>query len=282
MPGSAMATSPGDAPVIVEEDGPLLRLRLNRPAKKNALDLAVLDGVLAGLDLARQRAGCRVVLLEAAGDHFCGGGDIQVMRAFADDGLAARDRLRHGLGAVVQAMHALPKPIVAMVQGNAYGAGAGLAFQADLAVAASHVQFSLSFRHVGLIPDTGLTWLLPRRLGMTRAKYLAWTAAPFSAADAVQWGLLHAAVAPEELASTTQRLASALADGPTATLGAIKQALHANAEADLQAALEREANLQAMQILGSEHREGRDAFFERRRPDWARADALRAQSMRME
>lgn len=247
------------------QDG-VLTVTLARPEKKNALDLETLSALAGHVERARDDAAVRVVVFRAEGDSFSAGGDIQVMRQFAGDAQATLDRLRTGLNRLVVLLHDLPKPVVAAVQGNAYGAGAIFAFQCDLAVVADDATFSLSFRHVGLIPDTGGTWLLPRIIGLQRAKHLAWTAAPFSAADAVQWGLAWKAVPKAQVEGTVRQLAAALADGPAAAMGLAKQAMHANLDAPLGEALDREARLQAAAFLTPEHAEGRDAFFERRKP----------------
>lgn len=258
-------THPGVQEAFEEAAG-ILTITLARPEKKNALDLDTLRALQHAVVRARDDARVRVVVLRAEGDVFSGGGDINVMREFAGDAQATLDRLRTGLNRLVTLLHDLPKPVIAAVQGNAYGAGAILAFQCDLAVVADDATFSLSFRHVGLIPDTGGTWLLPRIVGLQRAKHLTWTAAPFSAADAVQWGLALKAVPKAQLEGTVRALATALADGPAATMGLAKQALHANLGASLEDALDREARIQAAAFLTPEHAEGRDAFFARRKP----------------
>jgi len=249
----------------------VLTLTLARPEKKNALDLETLEALRVALAAASADPDVRVVVLAAEGDVFCAGGDIQVMRQFAGDAQATLARLRGGLNKVALALQESPKPVLAQVQGNAYGAGAVLAFQCDLAVAADDATFSLSFRHVGLVPDTGGTWLLPRRVGLQRAKHLAWTAAPFTAAEAAQWGLILRAVPKAQLAGQVAQLASSLADGPAATLALAKRGLQENLDASLAEALEREAHLQAQAFLSAEHAEGRDAFFERRKPDFRKA-----------
>lgn len=258
-------------PVLSRLDAGILTLTLDRPDKKNALDLATLGLLCGHLEGAAADPAVRVVVLAASGDTFSGGGDIQVMKQFAGDAQATLARLRGGLNRLVLLLKGLPKPVLAQVQGNAYGAGALLAFQCDLAVASDAALFSLSFRHVGLIPDTGGTWLLPRAVGLQRAKHLAWTAAPFTAAEAAQWGLILKAVPPAQLGATVRSLAAALAEGPAATMALAKRALHANLAADLPEALDREAHLQAQAFLTAEHAEGRDAFFERRKPDFHRA-----------
>lgn len=253
----------------VSTAGAVRRLTLARPDKKNALDLETLAALGDGLTAAATDPEVRVVVLAAQGDVFCAGGDVQVMREFAGDAQATLARLRGGLNRVVRLLHDCPKPVVARVQGNAYGAGAMLAFQCDLPVLSDQATFSLSFRHMGLIPDTGGTWLLPRVLGLPRTKHLMWTAAPFSAADAVAWGLALRAVPATQLDATVAGLAAALADGPAATLALGKQAVHANLDANLDDALEREARVQAAAFLTPEHAEGRNAFFARRKPDFA-------------
>ena len=246
----------------------ILTLTLARPDKKNALDLDTLDALRAGLARARDDAQVRVVVLAADGDVFCAGGDIEVMRRHAGDAQATLQRLRGGINEVVAAMHALPKPVLAQVQGNAYGAGAVLAFQADLSIAADDATFSLSFRHVGLIPDTGGTWILPRRVGLQRAKHLAWTAAPFTAGEAASWGLVLRSVPRAQLESQVAQLAAALAEGPAPAIGLAKRAFHQNLGVGVEEALEVEAHLQAQAFLTAEHAEGRDAFFARRKPDF--------------
>lgn len=265
--GAAVA-GPG-VQVAFEQSG-ILTVTLARPEKKNALDLETLGLLQHAIEHARDDARVRVVILRAEGDVFSAGGDIQVMKEFAGDAQATLARLRNGLNRLVTLIHDLPKPIVAAVHGNAYGAGAVLAFQCDLAVVADDATFSLSFRHVGLIPDTGGTWLLPRVVGLQRAKYLAWTAAPFSAAEAVAWGLALKSVAKAQVEGAARQLAAALTDGPAAAIALAKKALHANLDAPLPEALDREARLQAAAFLTPEHAEGRDAFFARRKPDFRR------------
>ncbi len=250
------------------DDAGILWLTLNRPEKKNALDLATLGRLGDELERARDDAAVRVVVLGAAGDMFSGGGDIQVMKEFAGDAQAMLDRLRAGVSRVVRLLHNLPKPVIAAVQGNAYGAGAILAFQCDLAVCSEEAAFALSFRHVGLIPDTGSTWLLPRVLGLQRTKHLAWTGAPFTAKQAAEWGLVLRAVPKAAVATEAAALASALAEGPAATIALTKAALHRNLEASAADGLDREARMQAAAFLTREHTAGRDAFFDRRKPDF--------------
>ncbi len=245
-----------------------MTLTLNRPDKLNALDWQTLDALRSGIAAAAADDAVRVVVIDAVGDAFSSGGDVTVMRDFADDPRAPLDRLRGGLNRLIMAIHDLPKPVVACVQGDAHGAGAILAFQCDLAIAAADASFAFAFRHVGLIPDTGGTWILPRIMGLQRAKYHVWTGAPFPATDAAAWGLILATAPATELGAARDKLADQLARGPGATTALSKRAMHLNLGAGLADALEREAHLQAMAFQTAEHREGRDAFFEKRRPDF--------------
>lgn len=241
----------------------LLRITLARPEKKNALDLETMEALLAAFERARD-SDVRVVLLDGEGDLFSAGGDISVMKQFEGDAQATLTRLRGGLNKIVTAMHDLPKPIVCAARG-AYGAGAILAFQADITLVADDAPYTFAFRHVGLIPDTGGTWLLPRVLGLQRAKYLTWTAAPFTGIDAAKWGLALESVPGASLDQKAKQLCAALMDGPVATMGRAKEGFHRNLHLDIAPALEREARLQATCFLHAEHREGRNAFFARRR-----------------
>jgi 2-(1,2-epoxy-1,2-dihydrophenyl)acetyl-CoA isomerase len=253
-------------PVARSLEAGVLTLTLDRAEKKNALDLATLGLLAQHLAAAGGDPKVRAVVLAARGDAFSAGGDIQVMREHAGDAQAALARLRGGLNRVVALLHGLPKPVLAQVEGNAYGAGAILAFQCDLPIVAEDAAFSLSFRHVGLIPDTGGTWLLPRAVGLPRAKHLAWTAAPFTGADAARWGLALEAVPRGQVPAKVRALAQALADGPASAIALSKQAFHRNLGVPLDEALDREARLQAAAFLAPEHAEGRDAFFARRKP----------------
>jgi len=269
--GRVRRAVPEPVRAAMDEAKGILTLTLARGAKKNALDLEVLGLLHKHLEAARVDPAVRVVVLAAEGDVFSAGGDIEVMRKHAGDAHAALDRLRGGISKVVAAIHALPKPVIAQVQGNAYGAGAILAFQCDLTIAAESATFSLSFRHIGLVPDTGGTWLLPRRVGLQRAKHLAWTAAPFTAGDAANWGLILRAVPQTQLEGAVAQLAAALADGPAPSMALAKRAFHENLGVGIEDALDREAHLQAQAFLTPEHAEGRDAFFARRKPDFRRA-----------
>jgi 2-(1,2-epoxy-1,2-dihydrophenyl)acetyl-CoA isomerase len=246
----------------------ILRLVLSRPAKRNALDpptLVALGDAIAG---ARDDRTVRVVVLAAEGPVFSAGGDIDVMKSTGGDTPAALARLRGGLNRTVRLIRDIPKPVLAEVQGDAHGAGALLAFQCDLTVVAEEARFALSFRNLGLVPDTGGTWLLPRRLGLQRAKHMVWTGEPFTAKQAVEWGLALKAVPRAKLAGETRALAEQLAAGPTAAFGLAKLAMQSNLDAPLAEALDREARLQAQAFVGPEHGEGREAFFEKRKPDF--------------
>ncbi|MHB8632923.1 MAG: enoyl-CoA hydratase/isomerase family protein [Thermoplasmatota archaeon] len=251
------------AGVQQRSEGAVLHVTLCRPEKKNALDPATLTGLAEALEGAGNH---RVVVLEAEGEVFCAGGDTDAMASTAASPMAAVKRLEAGVNRVARAVRACPRPVVAAVQGNAYGAGAMVAFLCDLPILAEEATFSFSFRHLGLIPDTGATWLLPRTLGLAKAQYLAWTAAPFTAAEAVSWGLAVKAVPRAQLAAHVGQLASTLALGPVESMAVSKAAFQANATAPFEEALEREVRLQAARFLSPEFKEGLAAFRGRRKP----------------
>ncbi|HET6398786.1 MAG TPA: enoyl-CoA hydratase-related protein [Candidatus Thermoplasmatota archaeon] len=254
--------------VRTRQHGPTLHVVLSRPEARNALDVPTLRALRAHVQEAGADPGVRAIVLEAEGPTFSAGGDIRTMAASAGRPLEVHARLRDGLVPLVRTIHHVPKPVLAMVHGDAHGAGAILAFQCDLTLVARGARFTLAFRNVGLVPDTGGTWLLPRTLGMQRAKMLAWTGRAFSGEEAVAWGLALSAHAPDELRAAVEGLAAELAAGPRTAIGLQKAAFHRHAGATLDAALEGEARLQALASTSAEHAEGRDAFLQKRKPDF--------------
>jgi 2-(1,2-epoxy-1,2-dihydrophenyl)acetyl-CoA isomerase len=157
-----------------------------------------------------------------------------------------------------------PRPTIAMVDGFAVGAGCNLALCCDLIVASDRARFGEVFAKIGLVPDGGGSWLLPRLVGMARAKELIFTAEVIDAAEALRIGLVNRVVPAAELGAVTRALAERIAAGPPAVLGMAKQMVNRAAVTDLAAALEREAFSQALAITGDEHQEGLRAFFEKR------------------
>ncbi len=260
-----------DTGLRAEHDGAVLRLVLDRPAKRNALDDAMVAGLIDALDAAGRDEAVRTVVLSGAGDHFCGGADI-VARNATDPG-APRPRvgsiqrrvpsLAHRLVPLVLSVQV---PVVCRVQGWAAGIGLHLAAAADFTVAADDATFWEPFARRGFSPDSAGTWLLPRLVGTVRARELLLLGRELSGAEAAGWGLIHAAVPAGDLDATVDDLAGRLAAGPTVALGLTKWLLRAGQSATLDAHLQDEAMALELSSRSEDFREGLAAFRERRDP----------------
>src|SRR5271163_1872863 len=224
-----------EQPIIVEvcEIGPHSRyrvIRLNRPERLNAFVKAMLLQLRAALEEAGGDADCRAVLLTGTGRGFCAGQDLS--ERLLPPGAPPRD-LGDTLGElanpVVRLMRALPIPIVCAVNGVAAGAGANLAFACDIVLAARSATFIQAFSRIGLIPDCGGTWFLPRLIGAARARALALLAEPLAAERAEQWGLIWKAVDDAALMEEAHALCRRLCSAPTQALAAIKRGIDAAA-----------------------------------------------------
>ncbi len=249
----------------VEADG-VAWLTLTRPKQLNAINVRTLTELQAHLAVAAADEKVRCVVLTGQGKTFSAGGDITVMKEMMGDGVTMRERLRAGLERVVLQMWDLEKPIVAAVNGTAFGAGMNLALASDIVIASREAQFQQSFVRVGLVPDTGGTWLLPRLVGLHKAKELAFMGDTLSAEEAHRLGLVNHVVEHEDLLPWTTEYARQLARGPTRALGMAKRAMHRAMEGTLQQALEAEAYAQGLAAMTADHAEGVAAFFEKRAP----------------
>ena len=223
--------------------------------------------LLLALDEIEANPAARVVILTGAGGHFCAGGDVTNMRQRST---AADGQVRVGLlnRAVLRLVN-FPLPTIAMVDGYAVGAGSNLALCCDLIVASERAQFGELFCKIGLAVDGGGTWLLPRPVGMARAKELVFTGDVIDAGEAMRIGLVNRVVRVADLASATPELAEKIAAGPPLALRLDKQALNRAASGDLAAALEVEALSQGLAVASDDHREGVAAFFEKRPPKFS-------------
>ena len=239
-------------------------LTLDRPDALNSLTVPLKEALLRAFrDLARDSA-VRVVILTGAGRAFCAGQDLRERLEPGAAPLATEIRERYN--PIILAMRRLEKPIVGAINGIAAGAGASLAFACDLRIAAEGASFLLAFGRVGLIPDSGATWLLPRLVGPAKAAELAMTGEPLTAADAERFGLVAKVVPPEALLPEARALAARLAAGAPRALALTKRALSRAEETSLEAALEYEAWLQGIAGSTADHAEGIAAFVEKRPP----------------
>ena len=264
--GGADRKSETEPTVLVQLDAEagVATLTLNRPDALNALTVLMKIELLGALRRVERDAGVRAVILTGAGRAFCAGQDLR--ERLEPDAAPLGVELRERYNPIIRAMRSLPKPIVAAVNGVAAGAGASLAMACDLRIAADTASFALAFGRVGLVPDSGATWFLPRLVGATRAAELALLGDPVTAADAVRLGLVGRVVAAAELATEARSVAARLAAGAPRAIALTKRALNATWERDLESTLDYEAHLQDMAGRTSDHREGMAAFLEKRPP----------------
>ncbi len=255
----------GYATLLVERAGPLVTLTLNRPEARNAFDQTMRRELPEALDELAQDPGLRVLVLTGAGGHFCAGGDVKAMREGRWTPAQARERVE-ALNRIVLRLVDFPRPTIAMVDGVAVGAGCNLALGCDLVVASDRARFGEVFARIGLVPDGGGSWLLPRLVGLARAKELVFTADLIDAAEAFRIGLVNRVVPAAELAAATRALAGRIAAGPPLALRMAKHMLNRAVAADLRSALDLEALSQAVAITSEDHEEGLRAFFEKRAP----------------
>jgi 2-(1,2-epoxy-1,2-dihydrophenyl)acetyl-CoA isomerase len=239
-------------------------LTLNRPDRLNSFTTEMHEEVAAALGTVESDPAIRALLLTGAGRGFCAGQDLNLREASAGgefDAGAAIDRYYNPL---VRRLRALRKPVIAAVNGPAAGAGANLALACDIVLAARSASFLQAFCRIGLVPDTGGTWFLPRLAGSARALGMMLLGEPLPAATAAEWGLIWKVVDDDKLMSEARALATKLAQGPTIGLGLIKEALNRSLASTLDAQLDSERDLQRSAATSADFREGVAAFLEKR------------------
>ncbi len=253
--------------LLVERDGGVATLILNRPESMNSLSVALKEALLeAARDVAADSA-VRAVVLAGSGRGFCVGQDLREHVAMIDSGdPAPLSTVTEHYNPLLLALARMPKPVIAAVNGMAAGAGAGLSFACDFRIAAKTAGFLIAFANVGLSLDSGVSWTLPRLIGSARATALALLAEPITAEAALEMGLVNAVVEPDRVLPAAQELAARLAAGPTAAYAAIKQSINYAATADLESALAMEGELQAAMGATDDHRNATAAFVAKERP----------------
>jgi 2-(1,2-epoxy-1,2-dihydrophenyl)acetyl-CoA isomerase len=250
--------------VNVHRRGAELRIELNRPDVMNAWNPQFGDDLAAAVDLARADD-VRAVVLTGAGRAFSSGADLKAGFDLTPDGHPdVRTPLRDRYHPIIAAVRELPKPVVAAVNGPAVGIGCSLALACDLVVARESAYFLLAFVNIGLVPDGGASFLLPERIGFTRAAEMAMLGERIPAARAVEWGLANRAVPDAEFEAEVDALAARLAAGPTGAYAGIKRQLNAWQYERLRAQLDLEADVQQEAAASADFREGAMAFVERR------------------
>jgi 2-(1,2-epoxy-1,2-dihydrophenyl)acetyl-CoA isomerase len=252
------------ADLRIETIDAVATITLDRPDALNALTVPLKEALLGAFrDVATDPA-IRAVVLTGAGRAFSAGQDLR--ERTAPGALPLGDEIRVRYNPLIRAMRSLDKPIVGAINGVAAGAGASLAFACDIRIAAEGASFLLAFGRVGLVPDSGATWLLPRLVGAAKAAELALTTEPLSAADAERLGLVARVVPGDALLAEAQALAVRLAAGAPRALALTKRALEQSWSATFEEQLETEAAYQAEAGATADHAEGMAAFLERRPP----------------
>jgi 2-(1,2-epoxy-1,2-dihydrophenyl)acetyl-CoA isomerase len=253
-------------PILYALSDNLARITLNRPERLNSFNVAMHEALAAALDRA-EADGARAILLTGAGRGFCAGQDLSD-RAVAPDGEAP------DLGASVERFYnplirrltSMPLPVVCAVNGVAAGAGANIALACDIVLAARSAKFIQSFAGIGLIPDSGGTWHLPRLAGQARALGLALTGEPLPAEKAEAWGLIWRCLDDDQLMPEAEALAARLAAGPTRGLAATKAAIRGDWNRTLDQALDNERDLMRELGRSADYQEGVAAFMDKRKP----------------
>ncbi|WP_369653006.1 enoyl-CoA hydratase-related protein [Variovorax sp. V213] len=257
--------------VLASDTGPVRTLSLNRPSALNSFTTELHAELMAALNLAAQDASVRCLVLTGSGRGFCAGQDLADSSVAPDPtpGAAPKD-LGHVISTyyapLVARLRSMPAPVIAAVNGVAAGAGANIALCCDLVVAARSASFIQAFTKIGLVPDTGGTWLLPRLVGSARALGIAMLGDKLPAEEAARIGLIWQCVDDAALAETAAALALKLAGMPTRALVATRQAMAAAQDMNLDAALAEEARIQREMGNANDYREGVEAFRAKRAP----------------
>ena len=253
--------------ILFQRDAGIARITLNRPDRLNSFTDAMHAEIRDALAQVKNDPSLRVLLLTGAGRGFCAGQDLSEREV--PPGAEPVDigaTIERNYKPLVLALHALPMPVVCAVNGVAAGAGANVALACDIVVAAKSAVFIQAFCRIGLLPDAGGTFFLPRLVGSARAKGLALTGDKLPAEQAAEWGLIWRCVDDTELAAAVEALLQQLASAPTRALAATKEALHAAAGNTLRAQLDVERDLQQALGRSADFREGVAAFRAKRPP----------------
>ncbi len=253
--------------ILSEATGAVLRITLNRPEVLNAFNLDMARELQAALDHAAESPAIRAIVLTGSGRGFCAGQDL----AAVDMSPGAPDVdlamfIREQYNPVITRLRSIEKPVIAAVNGVAAGAGANLAFACDIVLAATNASFIQSFTKIGLVPDSGGTWTLPRLVGFARASALMLLAEKVPATQARDWGMIWQVHEPGELADAAMTMATTMAAQPTRAFGLTKRLLNASLQNDLATQLAMEEELQGEAGKSADFREGVLAFLEKRAP----------------
>lgn len=255
--------------LLISQDGGVLTITMNRPKVYNAFNDAMLNELYEALAVAAQDDAVRCIVITGAGGNFGSGQDL---RSFAlvhasGDPIKVSEHLGK-YHRVVHTIRDMPKPVIAAIQGVAAGISCNIALACDLRIAANDARFIEAFVRIGLVPDGGGGYFLPRLVGLGKALELAMLADEVSGSEAERIGLVNKCVPLEEFETATMALAQRLAKGPTRAYALIKELMNKSLESDLETSLHLEGELQDIAITTEDHREGVAAFLQKRRAEY--------------
>jgi enoyl-CoA hydratase/carnithine racemase len=252
--------------LIYEVKDKIATITLNRPDKLNAFTGPMLDAWVNGLAEAQADPNVNVVVVTGAGRAFCSGGDVGRMGEGAPSALDHKNTLYEGVHRVPRQLEAMDKPVIAMVNGLAVGAGMGMCLMCDVRIASTEARFSTGYVRVGLVPGDGDTFFLPRLVGPARALELLWTADFIEAPRALELGIVNRVVPPGELQEATHAFARQIADGPQVPIRMIKRLVYQSLKLDLRTHLDLVSSHMSIVRQTADHKEGVAAFKEKRSP----------------
>ena len=257
-----------DSPILVETRPNFRIITLNRPQRLNSFTEDMHRALKAALQAAEADSTCRALLITGAGRGFCAGQDLNDRLAKPGEKIVLGATLEQYYNPLIRKLRSLPFPVIAAVNGVAAGAGANIALACDFVIAAKSATFLQAFSKIGLVPDSGGTWFLPRLIGPARARGRAMLGEPLTAEKAENWGLIWKCVDDDVLLGEAGILCERLAAGPTFGLSLIKRALDAAETNDLSTQLDLERDFQRQAGSSPDYAEGVRAFMERRAPNF--------------
>jgi 2-(1,2-epoxy-1,2-dihydrophenyl)acetyl-CoA isomerase len=253
--------------ILYETSNHVANITLNRPETLNAFNDTMIAETTAAFKQAGRDESVRCIVITGSGKAFSSGQDLKDASSRQGE-FSIGKHVRHGYNVLILAMVTIEKPVIAAVNGVAAGAGCSVALAADLRIASHKASFIQAFSRVGLIPDSGSTWTLPRLIGYARAYQMAITAERITAEKALEWGLVNEVVPDEQLGEVVAAWARSLAEGPTLAFGLTKRAMHRASGFSLAEALEYESYLQEIAGRSYDFQEGVHAFTEKREPNF--------------
>lgn len=267
--GTPQPTPKAEELVVREKAGAIVTIRLNRPDRLNALTPDMGDQLVHAVLTTAEDKEVRCVVITGAGRAFCAGGDIEFLRdARRRKASAELERLVRTGKEIARAFAMMPKLVIAAVNGPAAGGGMNLALAADIRICSDTAKFAESFSQIGLFPDYGGTYFLPRIVGPTRAAELFYTAQMLSANDALRMGLVSRVIPQAEFEAETRKLAETLAGGAGVAQRAVKHRMLSEDVKTLEKALDEEIRMQIYAFESEDCQEGLNAFFEKRKPNF--------------